>query len=80
MHCAISSGRPARLCGYYAAKDCHTVRAKQFAPAAMHRSVDDSGTHNIDPDSLWRQLGRDAGRQSDHPVLRGDVWRKSGTT
>src|ERR1700693_3494670 len=54
------------------------VIAEERAPPVMHRRIDESRTHEVDPDSLRRQLRENARSQPDLSVLRGHVRRAGG--
>lgn len=54
------------------------IVAEDVAPSVMHRSIDESWTHEVDPDSLWRQLRGNARCQTDLPAFRGDLRRAGG--
>ena len=54
------------------------VIAEEAARPVMHRRIDESRTHEVDPDSLRRQLRGNARSQPDLSVLRGHLRRASG--
>src|ERR1700690_2514486 len=46
----------------------------------MHRRIDKSGAHEVDPDSVRRQLAGSTCSQANLTMLRGDVRRAGGET
>src|ERR1019366_10801323 len=54
------------------------VVAEDAAGPVMHRRIDESWTHQVDPDSLRRQFRGNARSQTDLPVFRGGVRRAGG--